>query len=206
MTIFGGLGFLAGLLIVLITLWAIRWDWGWLGITKPEWGRTVIKSLVYTLVIIILIDVIITPAIELMTEPLDYSGFDWLRGNLVGLILFTLFMWIIAAIGEELFYRGYGIKRLAHILGNTDISWVIAALISSVLFGVVHWYQGISGVLSTGLVGLILAYAFIRNRDNLILCIIIHGIYDMWGLTLIYLSKDRVIAEWAQENLFQFLN
>ena len=202
----GTYGFLLGLLIVLITLWAIRWDWSWFGISRPDWLRTIIKSFIYTIIIIMLVDVILTPAIEMLTEPLDYSGFDWLRGNLIGLIIFMLIMWIMAAVGEELFYRGYWMKRIAIILGNTEITWIVAAIISSTIFGIVHWYQGISGVLSTGLVGLVLAYVFIRNKNNLILCILIHGIYDMWGLTLIYLNKDRVITEWVQQNLLQFLN
>jgi len=206
MTFYGGVGYLLGLLIVLITLWAIRWDLGWFGISRPDWVKTFVNSLLYTVVIIIVVDVILTPAVELLTEPLDYSGFDWIRGNIIGLILFTLFIWIMAAFGEELFYRGYGMNRLAFILGNTNIAWFVAALISSVMFGIVHWYQGLSGVLSTGFVGLFFAFLFMEYRKNLVLCMLIHGIYDMWGLTLIYLDRDRVITEWMQSNVYQFLN
>ncbi len=204
MTIYGSIGYLSGLGMAIITFWAVRWNGSWFGIKRPKWGRTLMQSLIYTLVIILLVDVIITPAIEMLTEPLDYSGFEWLRGNFAGLLVFTLIMWIMAAFGEELFYRGYAMKQLAGIFGDSNFSWIIAAFLSSAMFGIVHLYQGISGVLSTGIVGLILATVFMKNRNNLILCMLIHGIYDMWGLTLIYLSKDRVITDWVQQNLFQF--
>ena len=36
---------------------------------------------------------------------------------------------------------------------------------------------------------------FYYNRTNLVLLMLTHGFYDVIGITLIYLNKDRVITE-----------
>ena len=102
-------------------------------------------------------------------------------------------MWVIAAFGEEFFFRGYVMNRLAHIMGNKKSSWIIAAILSSVVFGIAHGYQGLSGMISTGTVGLILGLAFYHNRNNLVIGMLAHGIYNTYGLTLIYFGKELVI-------------
>jgi membrane protease YdiL (CAAX protease family) len=114
-------------------------------------------------------------------------------------------MWAIAAFGEEFFFRGYIMKQLAAIFGGSNIAWILGAVLSSIAFGVVHFYQGISGVITTGAVGFILALAFYRNRNNLVICMLTHGIYNMFGLGLIYFDKETVITEWAHKFLFTII-
>jgi len=40
---------------------------------------------------------------------------------------------------------------------------------------------------------------FNKNRNNLLLLVLIHGIYDTVGITLLYLNKDHIISEWIQQ-------
>jgi membrane protease YdiL (CAAX protease family) len=203
MTFFGGIGFLVGLAIALITFWASRWDWSYFGISAPNWKASFLKAFIYTAFIILFIDVLLAPIVEHYTGmPQDLSGFDYLKGDFLKLLLFMLFMWVIAGFGEEFFYRGYLMKRLAALLGNSDNAWLVAILLSSIPFGLVHFYQGISGMITTGAVGLILGFAFYQNKKNLIVCMLTHGIYDMFGLTMIYFGKETVISDWAQQFLF----
>ena len=207
MTLVGGPGFLIGLAVALVTFWAMRWDWSYFGVSRPDWGRTLWGALGYTLLIIFLVDVLLTPLAEHYTNaPHDLSGLYFIKGNFLNLLLFTLFMWVVAAFGEELFFRGYIMKRLAALFGNTNSAWVSGAVLSSVAFGVVHFYQGVSGVITAGTVGLILAYAFYHNRNNLVICMLTHGIYDMFGLSMIYFDKETVITEWAHQFLFSIIN
>ena len=206
MGLMGGLGFLIGLAIALITLWARRWDWSYFGISSPNWGKSILSALGYTLLIIIFIDMLLTPIVEHYTHtPHDLSSLEFLKGNLLNLLLFMLFMWVIAAFGEELFFRGYIMKRLAALFGNSDSAWMLGAILSSAAFGIVHFYQGISGIITTGSVGLIMALAFYQNRKNLVVCMLIHGIYDMFGLTMIYLGKETLITDWAHQFLFSVI-
>jgi membrane protease YdiL (CAAX protease family) len=139
---------------------------------------------------------VLTPILESFTgSQVDLSSLDGLRGNFLNYFIFILFMWIVAAFGEEVVYRGMMVERLAGLLGSSDAVKWFAVFISSLLFGLAHQYQGISGIITTGIVGFILGVLFIRNKQRLWLTILTHGIYDMIGITLIYLDLERQVIE-----------
>lgn len=199
------IGTILGFIVVLFTLWAIRWDWSYFGVQRNPFLKTLLKSLFYTVLIILLNDVIFQPAIELLYGETDLTALEGIKGNFLNYIIFILFMWVVAAFGEELLYRGYMTKRLAIIFGNSQKAWIVAIIISSMAFGFAHLYQGISGVITTGFVAIIFASIFFKNQNNLWVGILTHGIYDVFGITMIYLNKEREITNWAQENIFFFI-
>ncbi len=88
---------------------------------------------------------------------------------------------------------------MADILGNKKTTWTIAIILSSMMFGIVHGYQGISGMITTGIVGLILGHAYYRNQNNLMVGILAHGIYDTYGLTMIYFGNELFIKNIMKE-------
>lgn len=199
LTYFGGAaGYFLGIPVALAVLWAGRFKGSDFGISKPDWIRSILYAVLLAVAIFLIIDILIQPFIEILYEPIDLSQFDYLKGNLVNFLIFLAFMWIFAAIGEEFLYRGFFMKRLAMILGNSDKAWLLSALLISVLFGLAHLYQGISGVISTGLVGFLLSLIFYKNRNNLVLIMLTHGFYDVIGLTLIYFNKERAIVDWIE--------
>jgi membrane protease YdiL (CAAX protease family) len=65
---------------------------------------------------------------------------------------------VAAGFGEELAYRGYAITALTPLLGVGG-----AATLSSVVFGVVHGYQGTLGMVRTGIMGGVLAWGFLAS-------------------------------------------
>ena len=95
--------------------------------------------------------------------------------------------------------------RAAITLLNTSKAWAVAIIISSFIFGFAHLYQGTSGIITTGFVSIIFGVIFYRNPKNLWVGIITHGIYDVFGITMIFLDKERVITNWALENIFFFI-
>ncbi|HMC00383.1 MAG TPA: hypothetical protein VKN14_05000 [Flavobacteriaceae bacterium] len=97
------LAFFLGLFYVLILLWARRWEWKYIGLEKPKsWKKLLFKSLVFSVSILIIVDIIITPWVEyLLGTTVDLSSLDGIRGNFLNYIVFILIMWIIAAFGEE---------------------------------------------------------------------------------------------------------
>jgi len=192
----GGIAYLLGLIVVLTILWASRFNWSFFGISKPKWLDTVVKAIEYAILIFLVVDICIQPFIEIYFGAIDVSGLDGIKGNLISYIIFILFMWVVAGIGEELVYRGYFMKQIAILLGDTNKSWIISALITAIIFGLAHTYQGISGIITTGLIGFIMGLIFYKNKTNLILTILIHGFYDMIGITLIYLDSERAIVDW----------
>ncbi len=198
----GGLGYFFGMFIALLVFWAGKFSWPEFGISKPDWPKTLWHAVVYSMLIFILVDIIVHPFVEYFFGTVDLSALDGIRGNILNYVIFILFMWIVAAFGEEFLYRGFFMKRLAEILGDTDRSWLISAIIISVLFGMAHLYQGISGIIATGLIGFCLSLLFYKNRNNLVLAMLTHGFYDMIGITLIFYEKESMFSDW----LFRYIS
>jgi CAAX protease family protein len=193
----GGNGFLVGLGIALITLWSIRWDWSYFGLGESNWKKALLPAIGYTALIFLINDGITEPLVQVFSnQATDLSNFDGMRGNPLNLLIMLIIIWSIAAFGEEFFFRGYLMKRVAVILGNTKTSWFIGMLFSSFIFGVVHAYQGEGGMISTGVVGIILALAFYKNQQNLFVAILTHGILDTVGILLIYFENERFIIDY----------
>jgi membrane protease YdiL (CAAX protease family) len=48
-------------------------------------------------------------------------------------------------------------------------------------------------MISTGTVGFIMGAIFINSKNRLWLTIPIHGVYDVIGITLIYLDMDKTV-------------
>ncbi len=87
---------------------------------------------------------------------------------------------LAAGVGEELAYRGYLIPTLAGLLGS---GWG-AALLSTLVFGILHAYQGPLGVVRTTALGFLLAGAFLVT-GSLWPAILAHAILDLLaGLVL----------------------
>lgn len=106
-----------------------------------------------------------------------------------GAAVFAMFV----GLHEEVLFRGFVLGRLQSVL-KSNIGAVIA---SSVIFGVMHGYQGMVGVIQTGTVGLVLAILTVRMR-TLWPAVIAHGIFDTIGLVLIPLLRDE-FGELLQE-------
>ena len=200
LSIFAGqLGTLLFYIVVLITLWATRWDWKYFGITRPNWPKTIFKAFLFVIGIFILIDFLIQPIIEFYLGKIDLSEVSGIEGNLFNYILFILLGWLMGGFCEEVIYRGYVLKRLAIIFGDTNRAWFLSAALASLVFGFAHSYQGPSGIITTAIIALLFGFFFIFNKDNLIVLILTHGIYNMIAITLIYLGKARMITDWVHE-------
>lgn len=66
---------------------------------------------------------------------------------------------ICAGFGEELAYRGYAIPALIVAGGSAPV----ALALTSVAFAVLHSYQGVLGVVRTGVIGVILGAVFLHT-------------------------------------------
>ena len=123
---------------------------------------------------------------NLAGEPINFSGFEGLKGNLVYAIIALLFIWISAAFGEEIVWRGYFMRQFIKLFGDGKLSLIINILLFAFLFGFFHAYQGISGQIITGLIGMILSIIFHLKKYDLWFNIVVHGVFDTIGLIAIY--------------------
>jgi membrane protease YdiL (CAAX protease family) len=108
-------------------------------------------------------------------------------------------MWVFAAFGEEFLFSGYYMKALAELLGNSNKAWWLSAFLTSIYFGVSQGYQGTVGIVGGFLWSFFISMIFNKNRNNLLLLVLVHGFFDTVGITLLYLNKDHVITEWVQQ-------
>ena len=131
-----------------------------------------------------------TPAISgwLGVEP-DYTEFAPLQGNLELLLLFLALSWTLAAVGEEICFRGFLMNRVARLCGGDRRAWVVSLLASSALFGWGHTEQGISGWIQEGSSGLLLGLLFLAMGRNLLAPMVAHGVSNTLAFVLIYLGR-----------------
>jgi membrane protease YdiL (CAAX protease family) len=104
-------------------------------------------------------------------------------------------VWVLVAFLEEIIFRGYMMGDIAEWIGTSKPALAINIILSSILFGLAHWYQGRSGALSTGIIGAVLGILFISSGFNLWLPILTHGFIDTLGLFLIYINADKFLKE-----------
>jgi uncharacterized protein len=119
----------------------------------------------------------------------DLSDFRDLTGHLKVTLIFIALAWTLAAFGEEMVYRGYLMNRFADLFEPVRYKWVLSLLVVHIGFGLAHAYQGITGVVDEGLMGLLLGVMYLRTGRSLAVPIIAHGIQDTIDFVLIFLGK-----------------
>jgi membrane protease YdiL (CAAX protease family) len=122
------------------------------------------------------------------TELPDVSIFRSVIGDTRQLAFWLAMSWTAAAFAEEVIYRGWITTRVAEFGRFSRSAWAAAVVGSSALFGIVHFYQGPSGMIATGLTGLVLGCVYVMTGRNLWACILAHGVMDTTGFVMIYLG------------------
>lgn len=103
-------------------------------------------------------------------------------------VRWSIFVAITAGICEEIIYRGFVIYYLQSF--PIELETIYLALISGVIFGIAHAYQGWKGMLSTGIIGILFAILYVQ-LGSLILLMILHTIIDLRSFLLTKpLAKD----------------
>jgi membrane protease YdiL (CAAX protease family) len=116
----------------------------------------------------------------------DLSAFDDLEGN-VGLFAALLAAsWLLGALVEETAVRGYLQTRITDVLGVRGLGIVVAVLLTSALFGVMHAEQGAIGVVLTFLDGLF--FSWLRwHHGTLWASVLGHGFNNTIGIVTFFL-------------------
>ena len=94
---------------------------------------------------------------------------------------------INAGVVEELLFR---LAMPAVIYGFTG-NVVIAVVVSIVIFGVLHAYQGIAGIVGTMLIGAVFMALYLVSQ-NILVPIVVHALFDLRSLVLIPMIIHKV--------------
>ena len=108
------------------------------------------------------------------------------------LIMMAL-VWTTNSFGEEMVFRGFLMSRFAQIFGGSRGAWILAAFAQALIFGLGHAYQGIAGIIITGVVGLVFGLSYLLARRNLWPLIIAHALINTWGLTALHLQATGAL-------------
>jgi len=176
------------LLAATILLWWRGPGWRGVGLRRPShWGRTILLGLVVGLGYQLVGTYVIERVIARFTGELpDVSMFRGIIGNEWQLAFWLTMSWTLAAFMEEMVYRGWLMNRIAELTDFSRAGWIVAVIAISAFFGAIHLYQGFSGVLATGLSGLVFGWLYLATDRNLWACILAHGFLDTAGFMMMY--------------------
>jgi membrane protease YdiL (CAAX protease family) len=181
---------LAVFAIGFLPLFTIRPSPGEISWLLPHpWVRYLVEALIaIAVIIIVVLPVGVVIWKKLTKRPLKYSAAAALKSLSYFLPAtwaerhWWVFVSITAGVCEETLFRGFMLHYLYVFPWTLNLT--LALLISSVIFGVHHLYQGAGGVAGTAIVGILFGLLFLLT-GNLLLPIILHGVMDMRLLALL---------------------
>jgi membrane protease YdiL (CAAX protease family) len=167
-------------------------SWTATGLRWPiSWRRTVFFALAAAALRILLGALVIEPLTAHFRPPaVAPHGTEQIQGHPLVALQWLLLIWTFAAFGEEIGYRGYLLTRAAEIAGQTKTAYWAGNVVVAVLFGIGHYYKGPSGMLDSGMAGLILGAAYLLSGRNLWVCILAHGFIDTVGVVGIFMGWE----------------
>lgn len=152
----------------------------WLRVAGLVLGALVLRNLLGELVIIPLGERLWPAQSQL---PAEAAG---IAGNVGAALVALLIVWTFAAFGEEIVYRGYLLGRAAEAANDGAAAQWLGVLLSAVLFGLGHYYKGATGMIDSGVAGLIFGAAYLFAGRNLWACVLAHGLHDSIAVVAVY--------------------
>lgn len=158
--------------------------------------RTIVRTVWLSLVVCVaavasvVVAAVVMANIVGMPEGADMSKYVYLHGNLPMLIFALLVVYVNASFGEEVIYRAFLINRIAELGSRSKAAWVLAVVISSIMFGLIHSDWAIAGMVQMCFMGLVLGVSYLLVRRNLWVTILAHGYMDTILLLQLYFGAE----------------
>lgn len=195
------MAWIANVLMLLIIWTGLRLrgqTWRDFGLRIPTKGRRpILRAVLVSFGVLVAgaagfaIGAIVMANIVGIPEGADLGGFDYMRGNLPLTLLALLSVYIVSSFGEEVIYRGFIINRMEEVLGRSRIGSTIAVITSAVVFGLIHFTWGPTGMVQTGFMGLALAISYLVVGRNLWVLVLAHAYMDTVLIVQMYLGLGQ---------------
>ena len=186
----------AGLILCALVLWKNHWQWRVFGLTIPDWRLSIPRAIAYSIILFVSMELVISPILQYILGDINYVSLDRIKGNPTSTFKYLLLLWLTGAIGKELVFRGLFFRQLYTLWDNTPFAIILAAIFSSMLFGLTYSILGIPGILYGFLTSLALTYIFFLHREDLILSVLVHGLFFSYKVLLIYFNVEHVISHY----------
>ncbi|KOY53112.1 CPBP family intramembrane glutamic endopeptidase [Polaribacter dokdonensis] len=197
----GSIAIWCGIIVSTVLMKQKKLKWKEFGFQFPigikNWLINILIAIGIVTLVFSIMGFIVKPTLESfgLTNPADVADrFAFFMGKpLVFIVYLITVVWFGAALGEELLFRGYLLNRLIDFTGNNKLGIIIALIIHTIIFGMLHIYQGLAGVIATGCIALIFGSVYFIIKRKLFPIIIAHGIINSLSLIGLYLN-DGVIS------------
>src|SRR5580765_6448141 len=120
---------------------------------------------------------------------IDLSDFASIRNSPVNYIIILIIALVVGGFYEEIIFHGFIFTRLEKIFKPGKWATSAAFTLTTVIFGLYHFQQGIKGILLTAIAGAVYHALILKFNRNLWYGVFVHAFFDFIGLTLIYLGK-----------------
>ena len=188
--LFEGLGPICLLTLAVVLMVRRRGEgWGVLGIQRPARLRTLPLWFLGLFAAFYVLNMAAMALVQsgLLDAP-DLSKFEPVRGNVMLLLVGLAIIWVTAAFFEEIVFRGFLLDRLLRLTGTGRAAALFAIVAQAMIFGALHFYQGITGILFTAAAGALFALFYILQGRNIWVQVAVHGLVDTIGLVHFFLG------------------
>ena len=150
------------------------------------WPRTLARGVVWGVGLQALSTFVVEPLTTRITgSPVDLGAFDYVTGDPAALALMLALTWGLVVWVEEGLFRAVP-DGLAPASGPTARTRWIAVVVGAAGFALAHAYQGATGVVATGVAGLVLGALFVREEGRLWAPMVAHGTANTLALVALY--------------------
>jgi uncharacterized protein len=172
-----------------------KWSAFGLALNSISWKEALKTFLLSILVLVLalsgfILGSIIMANITGIPEGSDMGGYDYLKDNIGMLILTLIGVYIASSFGEEVIYRAFLINRISEIGQKTKKATIIAVILSSIIFGLIHYNWGPMGIVQTGFMGLALGICYVKIKKRLWILILAHAYMDTILMVQMYLASN----------------
>jgi uncharacterized protein len=130
---------------------------------------------------------LVMPVLNHVTgEKQDLEAFEDLQGNVGLLVVLIVASWLLGALAEETAIRGWFQARIVDVVGGHRVGILVAVLLTSALFAVLHLEQGTVGVVVTFLDALLFSWLRWHYR-SVWAAVLGHGLSNTIGVVTFFL-------------------
>ena len=185
------LGLAGSVLLSWLALKLQKRNWSDVGFKKPSnFSTSILLAIVAVVMLIPLSHGLRNVVTSITHDPPNLEAFKAIRGNPTALLTGVAVVWIFGAFAEEILFRGFLINSSYKLIPEKNFSnqlrWMLALLITCVLVAFGHSYQGITGMIITGVLGFCFGLIYLTNKRNLWPSMLTHGLYDTVAFVFLF--------------------
>jgi CAAX protease family protein len=178
----GQIAEIISLVLISYFLYKRKSSWKDLGFKIPKkWPMAILHAILCIASIALVFNFIIQPLFPHGANDIN-QGIAISQNEMIFQLVFIAIG--TAAIGEEMLMRGFVLNNLNKIFGENFIGMAGAVLLQAILFGLLH--SGTQGMISSGVIGLILGIFYIVSGRNLLVVMVAHAIPDILSIISSY--------------------